>query len=164
MLNEQFADIFRNCKNVNEIKSAYRRLALKFHPDKSQDDGKMFRELNETYLTYLENWDGVEFEDHTYYYNPDAEKIIIDLFSKYCNINNLFCEIIGTWLWISGSTKEIKSLLKNDGFKWSHNKMSWYFHTGNFRKKSHLKLSLEEIRDLFGTYKPTTQGIQKIAN
>ena len=32
-----------------EIKTAYRRLALKFHPDKNKNTGDKFRKINEAY-------------------------------------------------------------------------------------------------------------------
>lgn len=50
-MTKDYYDILGIAKNASkdEIKKAYRRLAHKFHPDKSQGDDKKFKEINEAY-------------------------------------------------------------------------------------------------------------------
>ena len=37
--------------NQDEIKKAYRKLSMKFHPDKNNGDDTKFKEINEAYST-----------------------------------------------------------------------------------------------------------------
>ena len=73
-------------------------------------------------------------------------------------------ELCGTWLWVTGDTKPVKDLLSAAGFKFAGKKIAWYWH-GNkkYRKKSKRKLSLEEIRDLYGSEQIQKKERQKIA-
>lgn len=50
-MTKDYYNILGIAKNASkdEIKKAYRRLAHKFHPDKSQGDDKKFKEINEAY-------------------------------------------------------------------------------------------------------------------
>jgi hypothetical protein len=48
-------------KDEKKIKKAFRKLALKYHPDIAKDDGKMFRELNGAYETILKNLNNPQF-------------------------------------------------------------------------------------------------------
>lgn len=60
-------------------------------------------------------------------------------------------EVIGDWIWLSGNTKQYKDEIKELKFKWSPNKLAWYYHEGQFRKKSKNNYSLDELREQFGS-------------
>ena len=45
-----------NEKDVERIKKQYRKLALKYHPDKTQGRKKIFRKINKAYKILLRNW------------------------------------------------------------------------------------------------------------
>jgi len=67
---------------INELKHAYRKLALKYHPDKCKDkSGERFKEIHEAYI-FLSNIksDDVKHEDISY----DS---ILSSFVKYMNKN-----------------------------------------------------------------------------
>ena len=38
------------------------------------------------------------------------------------NFENITIELIGSWIWVSGDTREIKEKLKEIGFKWASKK------------------------------------------
>ena len=52
---------------------------------------------------------------------------------------------------VSGNTKAHKETLKQLKFKWAYKKQAWCNHTEPYRKKSHRELTLDEIRDMFGS-------------
>lgn len=60
-------------------------------------------------------------------------------------------EIIGCWIWVDGNTFRYKDDLKAIGFKWANEKKKWYFHTEAFKKRSKRTLSIDDIRNLYGS-------------
>lgn len=63
-------------------------------------------------------------------------------------MNGLEVEIFGSWIWVSGNTREHKEVLKQLGFKFAYKKKAY---KDKFRKKSHEELSMDDIRDMFGS-------------
>ncbi len=58
-------------------------------------------------------------------------------------------ERIGNWIWVTGHTLNSKELLKEYGFKWNKSKFAWFYHKGNYYKKSQKDYTLEELRKAF---------------
>ena len=48
-------------------------------------------------------------------------------------------------------------ILKDLGFKLAREKKKWYFHTEEFRKRSKRKLSMDDIRNLYGSTEVQTE-------
>lgn len=44
-------------------------------------------------------------------------------------------------------------MLKELKFRYAHKKQAWYYHTEPYRKRSKRELTLDEIRDMFGSEK-----------
>jgi len=57
----------------------------------------------------------------------DAEDRITDeLVAALDNTKDIEAELIGTWLWVTGNTRDHKDVLKALGFRWSGKKQAWY--------------------------------------
>ena len=41
--------------NIDEIKRSYRRLSIKYHPDKNNNNDKQFKQLTHAYQSILDN-------------------------------------------------------------------------------------------------------------
>ena len=72
---------------------------------------------------------------------------------RFSNIN---IEVCGSWIWCFNSY-EYRKELKELGFKYASSKKAWYYHTDGFRKKSHRKLSMNDIRDYYGSTEVQTE-------
>jgi len=147
-------DYFANIHTLEELRSLYRKLAFLHHPDKNGDTATM-QEINRQYSlksNKLINSNNT-FDDA----RKDSEMKISEemkiKITALLNFQNIDIEIIGSWLWVSGSTYPIRLVIKNLGFTFSKPKCAWYWHLGEFSKKSGLILSMEEIRNLFPSEK-----------
>ncbi|WP_412637613.1 hypothetical protein [Eubacterium sp.] len=58
--------------------------------------------------------------------------------------------------------KTYNHILKALGFKWAREKKKWYFHTESFRKRSHKKLSMDDIRNYYGNTEVQTEEVKRI--
>jgi Antirestriction protein (ArdA) len=65
----------------------------------------------------------------------------------------LTVEVCGTWIWVSGDTRNYRDLLDTLGFQWSLRKNAWYFQPeGSKRSKGYRgSWSMEKIRSTYGS-------------
>ncbi len=149
---------FSNCHSIEQIKKRYRELAQKFHPDKSSGNTETMKQINLQYEQFKnKKFTGVNHETQKTYeqtFDPfDGYREIID---KLINLEGITIELCGTWLWITGVKKEDKekqAILKELKFTYHPKKVMWYWKPGTYRKKSKRELSIEEIRNLYGSQK-----------
>lgn len=60
-------------------------------------------------------------------------------------------EFCGTWLWVTGNTRENKETLKSLGFHYAAKKQAWYLAPQGAKNNKKHRKSLEEIRASHGT-------------
>ena len=146
---------FSDCHSIEQIKTRYRQLAQQYHPDHSGGNNEIMKEINLQYEQQKgKKFTGVNHETgKTYEQNFDPFDGYREIINALINIPNINIELIGTWLWITGETKPIKEYLKELGFKFSGKKCAWYYHSGQYRKKSKKNLTIDEIRNMYGSEK-----------
>lgn len=143
---------FKNVNSVEEAKKAYRKLAKDNHPDRGGDTETM-KKINIEYEHIMKHFDVSANES-------EAFKSIIDQLNKFEGIT---IEIIGTWVWVYGTTFPIKSELKEMSFKYSKNKTAWYWHDGEYYGSHKKKFSMDEIRDLHKSKVVKSSQIKSLA-
>lgn len=133
---------FIKFETVEAIKFNYRKLCMEHHPDRGGDTGTM-QEINRQYQQALGSVDGqtstgTDGTEHQYYYHADIEAALMELINQLIQLRMQAVEIalIGTWIWIMGSTKPYKSNLKALGCRWHFKRKCWYFHTGKYRSST----------------------------
>ena len=141
MTREEIINEFSEVIGINEAKKVYKTLAKKLHPDVGGSEEE-FKLLNAIYNDFIEN---KIYFSNDFKIDLDLEKII----SQILHFENITIELVGSWIWLSGDTKEIKDKLKELGFKWASKKKMWYY--GEMKGKSHGEKSLDEIKDKYGS-------------
>lgn len=157
MNNKNNKNYFADCQTIEEIKKRYRELAQRYHPDHNRTNGvdtnQIMAEINSQYEKFrYQKFTSVNHETNKTYeqtFDPfDGYREIID---RLINLQGIQIELCGTWLWITGDTKQHKETLKELNFSFSSKKIAWYWKPGTYRKKSKRELNLEEIRNLYGS-------------
>ena len=146
---------FNNCQTLEELKKEYKRLLFLHHPDNPKGNEETCKLINAEYdflFPRLKNtFTNSKGEQYTKENNEDIS-IYKDIINSIIHLHGINIEIIGSWLWITGNTKEYKDTFKQLKFKWSAKKLAWY-HNGNvpYRKKSRKNYDMNGLRNLFGS-------------
>lgn len=140
---------------AEQLKAEYKKLAMENHPDRGGNTSDMQEINNEYDILFVKLKDiHTTAEGNTYRASrgttetPEEFKNIINAL---INLEGINIELCGSWLWLTGNTREHKEVLKGLHFKWSKSKCAWYYHTSDYRKLSRKTYSLDEIRDLYGS-------------
>lgn len=143
---------FTNIRTLDELKAAYRRLALKYHPDMGGST-EIMQEINNEHDELFEQLksrhNAAADADHQTTETPEEFRDIIEQLLK---LDGLTVELCGSWLWIGGNTREHKDALKAAGCRWSNNKKLWYWrHAEDGARWSRGRRSMGEIRTKYGS-------------
>lgn len=155
MTREEILKEFQNVEGINEAKKIYKTLAKKLHPDMVGGDEESFKLLNAIYTDLIE---------HKIYFSNDF-KIDIELekvISLILHFENITIELVGSWVWVSGDTKEIKEKLKELGFKWASKKKMWFY--GEMKGRNPQEKSMEEIKSKYGSETLKSKEKKEIAS
>ena len=140
---------------TEDVKQAYRKAAMTYHPDKNPAGAEMMKIINAAYDVLREfegeiegaGNDAGEEENYSQAVNEALNVIIV--------LDGLIIEICGAWVWVSGETYQHKAILKGAGFKFAGKKKSWYFRPEDWSSSSRGAYSMDDIRDKYGSSRPS---------
>ena len=155
---------FKDLKTIKEGKTLYKDMAKTLHPDKGGSD-EDFKALNSAYNYFLDNFSELknnsvfesEEEKENFNMSLELEKIIASIL----HYENITIEVVGSWIWVCGDSKEIKDTLKNLGFRWASKKRMWYF--GERKGKKGKEMSFDSIKERYKSTKVQTKQTKKIS-
>jgi len=133
------------------VLKAYRIKAKQYHPDHKNGDLELMKLVNIAFQTLEDisfQWTSRESENGKR--TAPLTETISALWDQIKHYQGISGEIIGSWLWITGNTYPIKDYLKNLGFRFAHYKQAWYYHDGDYWKRSRRKFDLEDLRGMWG--------------
>lgn len=151
---------FSDVKSIADLKTQYKKLAFKHHPDRGGDTETM-QKINAEYDINLKEL--IKLEDNSKYQNTsdsytfweskeehsEVEKKVKEALDMIIHLEGLEIEIIGVWIWVEGNTKPHKEVLKMAGFKWNKTLVKWFF----AGKKSNGKgnMTIDKMREKYGS-------------
>ena len=144
---------------LDELRREYHRLAFIHHPDKGGKTATM-QNINDQYEKHSMKLIGAntEFTEGRKEWEMQVSEELRERLNRIIRLQGIVIELIGSWIWITGNTFFVRDTLKAEGYKFSHPKGSWYWHKGDYIKKSGVLLSMEEMRQLWGAEKIKSEG------
>jgi len=148
--------LLKDAANLEELKKLFKKLALKFHPDKGGDKEKM-QQLNAEYEFLLKSGRFGKAED------IEFNLIFPDLIEKLLRLDGLTIEVVGQWLWVSGETRKHRKILKELGFFYAPKKQMWYFRNPENKKIFFRSepMPMHLIRSIYGSYTVNEDNFKK---
>lgn len=142
-----------------EFRTKFRNLAKSMHPDKGGDEEQMKMlleayELLQTAYNFSKVGETDEFENDGKYWELTEE--MERIYRKIYRFKNIVIEVVGTWMWVTGNTYDVKDVLKGLDMCYSRAKRAWYWKPTAGKRKGTGK-SLEDIKDIFGSKRLDTE-------
>lgn len=157
---------FKDCNTLEELRKQYKELLKIHHPDNggnvsdmqeiNSEYDKLFKLLKNKHENKQTSTDNTQTSSNNMKYDFSEDTALREMLNKIIGFTGITIEIIGNWLWCFDSY-EFRKELKELGFKYASSKKAWYYHTEAFRKKSHRKLSINDIRDYYGSTEVQTE-------
>lgn len=153
---------FGSATTLEDVKQLYKKLARDLHPDcnPGRDTTAEFQEMSRQYEEAYNrlknthrNADGETYQKET----TQTAAEYADIINQLLHIPGLMIELCGSWLWVTGNTKDAKEQLKALHFNYSRKKQAWYYHSEPYRKHGKSEKSMQDIRNMYGSEKFATR-------
>lgn len=169
---------FNNVQTLDELRKQYKDLLKKYHPDNENGSEeitkavnaeyeKLFKILKDTHTKQQNSGseshsesNQTSYDNMRYDFTEDA--ILREMLQKIIHFSDITIEIIGNWIWVSGNTYQYRKDFKEMGFKFAGKKKCWYWHSENFRKRSNKVLSMDDIRNYYGSTQVETDSRKRL--
>lgn len=149
---------FTNCTTAEELKKEYHKLAIKFHPDNNIGNQEWateeMKKVSEAFTKAFDrlkafhvNAKGEKYEKAT----SETADEFMTIIEQLLNYPDMLIEVCGSWIWVSGNTKEHKDILKALKFKYSPNKEVWYKAPEGYHKQNRKPYDMAQIRLTYGS-------------
>ncbi len=152
---------FNNTNTLEELRKQYKELLKQHHPDNggnvsdmqeiNSEYDRLFKILKNQHESNKANSNNTNADYNNMKYDFAEDEKLREMLNKIIHFKGIDIELVGAWIWVSGNTYVHKKELKELGFKWASQKKMWYWHSEVFRKKSRKTLSMDDIRNYYGS-------------
>ena len=149
---------FSNISTLEELRKQYKELLKLHHPDNGGNleamqeinakYDRLFKVLKSQHESNNFNCGDEKSNYSSIKYDFAEDEKLREMLNKIIHFNSIDIESVGAWIWLSGNTYVYTKAL---GFKWASHKKMWYWHSEAFRKKSRKTLSMDDIRNYYGS-------------
>ena len=165
---------FKNVNTIEELRRQFRDLLKKHHPDNGGSEEvakqinaeyeklfKVLKDKHESKASDRAEANSKTYNDNMYNFEEDAK--LREVLQKIIHFTDITIEICGSWIWLSGNTYQYRKELKEIGFMWASQKKQWYWHSETYVKKSRKTLSMQDIRNYYGSTEVKPEERLKLA-
>lgn len=148
---------FKTCKTAEEGKTLYRKLAKQYHPDNTNGDDSIIKQINAEFSEWWTHHKDIHFDSETgetYHSEKETQETAEDFIEIIRNLSTLTgieVEQCGSWLWITGNTYPVRNELSSFGCKYSKSKKSWYWSKDLSNYKPKHGQTMNAIRAKYGS-------------
>ena len=152
---------FENISTLEDLRIQYKELLKLHHPDNGGDlqimqavnaeYDKMFKILKDQHENSSADSGTANADYNNMKYDFAEDEKLREILNRIIHFEGMDIELVGAWIWVSGNTYACKKELKELGFRWASQKKMWYWHSEAFRKISRRTLSMDEIRNYYGS-------------
>ena len=148
-------------KDVNTLRTAYKKLLIKYHPDNNAEDttvqmqeinseyDKLFQRLKDSYESSESYAEQTDRQKQAYDFQKDQKiRAIIIALSR---LEGIEIELCGTWIYVRGNTYAYRKELKALGLRFNKNKGCWIIHFDDYYQYHKTPVSMSYIRDKYGS-------------
>lgn len=146
---------FEGIQTLTELKTQYKKLAMVFHPDKGGDTEKM-KAINNEYeklFNILKDSYNQQAKAQGTHETNEMPEQYRDIILNIMDLDGIEIELVGSWIWISGNTKDHRETLKANGCLWASKKLMWYWRPEEYKTYSKKTKDMNEIRSKYGSEK-----------
>jgi hypothetical protein len=143
---------FHTCTTLNEVKSLYKDLA-------KHGDTATMQEINNEYVfACAKLLKGESLTQEEIEIEITKIEAYRDAINAVINLEGIQIEVVGAWIWVTGNTyphrtksKGGTGILPEAGFVYASKKVAWYFRTDEYKTHNRKSMSLDEIRNKYGS-------------
>jgi hypothetical protein len=140
-------------KDIDSLKKQYFKLAKKYHPDAGGTTSQ-FQQLQSEYEKLLQALlKGSTFTTEQKENEIELDKAMRGIIDAIISLDGIVIELIGKWLWISGNTYPVRTVLKSAGLQFRKKEGQPYWVYAGVESKSKGGTSMEEIKKKYGSQK-----------
>jgi curved DNA-binding protein CbpA len=150
---------FEGCSSLDEVKSRYKKLAMKHHPDRGGDKTTM-QIINAQY-------EAIRKDPLFKFYSQkeESQKDFVEfpeIVNQLIGFKDIIIELCGNWIWLSGATYRYKDYLKKIGFLFAGEKKLWYWRPHDYKSANRKPLTIDAIRRKYGSDIVSTAKLKEI--
>jgi len=147
-------------EDESAVKAAYRAAAMKYHPDRNPGGLHMMQSINAAMdVITASAFADCAVKDYSESYADDLMAAI----NSVCELSGVIVEVCGSWVWLSGNTREHKDAIKAAGFWWSSPKSMWYFRPADYKSYNRKSTEMDTIRTKYGSQAYKSAGRNRIS-
>ena len=155
---------FKNITTIEELRKQYRSLMKEHHPDmggNTEDAKQINDEYDRLYALLSRQSHASASKGGEEYHRPDEESDALRAIIEAIAHIDATIEIIGSWVWVTKGSYPYKELLKSVGFHYASRKRAWYFHAEPYQCYHREEITLNQIRQKYGSQTVTRRGQKK---